>query len=169
MPARASRSPRFSALVRPFLRMAASAASKSPFTSCRARLASVMPTPVSSRRRLISSMLTAMLSPFLFLFSCFVFVVVGFVYSGSGLGPAGGSGFHRLFRVAGDQLDCLDGVVVARHREVNRTWVGVSVYQGDDRQAELAGFLDSVDVGHDIKNKHRAGLGAHVFDAAVQK
>ena len=64
-PARASRSPRLSALVIPFLRIASRALSKSPFASSNACLASVRPTPVRFFSLFMSSIDTAIYFSFL--------------------------------------------------------------------------------------------------------
>ena len=72
MPSRVSRSPRFSAFVRPFSRIALRALSKSPLASTRAFLASVKPTPDNSLSFLIASMvISAILYSFYLLFCLF--------------------------------------------------------------------------------------------------
>src|SRR5579862_319454 len=136
-PERASRSPRFSALVRPFWRICSRALSKSPPASVRACLASVMPTPVSSRRRLIDSIgMSAILNlhPFYRRFLFGIFGWPGFFGGGlfglllrfvSRFGDLFLAGFNSRLHVIEHQVDGFGGVIVGRDGISHGRRVGV--------------------------------------------
>ena len=64
------------------------------------------------------------------------------------------------------QLHGADGVVVARDGVVHQVGVVVGVHHGDDRDAELLGFLHGDVLVADVDHEQRVGQAVHFLDAA---
>src|ERR1039458_2826423 len=177
MPARASFSPRFSALVRPFLRIAVSALSKSPLVSSSALLASVSPTPVRSLRRFTAAISTAItLLLFSFFFSFFWFLCLGFSCNFFGiflslidrLFSRGLACFYGMLHIIHNKLDGLYGVVVRRNWVGYQSRVNIGVDHGNDRHTKFGSFTYSVFVMQNINDKNCARLFVQFLNAAIQ-
>src|SRR6187402_1966712 len=72
----------------------------------------------------------------------------------------------RVGSGAGVQLDGADGVVVTRDGVVDEGRVVVGIDDGDDRDAELAGFLDGDVFVTDVDDEQGVRQTIHVLDAA---
>src|SRR5690606_17077895 len=94
--------------------------------------------------------------------------VVGelFLADAGGLRRGGLAFQHGVGRGAGIQLHGADRVVIARDRVVDQGRVVVGVDDGDDRDAELLGFLDRDVLVADVDHEQRVGQAVHVLDAA---
>src|SRR5690606_24258700 len=64
------------------------------------------------------------------------------------------------------QLDRADGVIVARDGVVDQRRVVVGVDHGDNRDAELLGFLDRDVLVADVDHEQGVGQAVHLLDAA---
>src|SRR5690606_8278818 len=89
-----------------------------------------------------------------------------FLAHGRGAGRRGLALEHGLGGGARVPLHGADGVVVARDRVVDQGRVVVGVDDGDDRDAELLGFLDRDVLVADVDHEQRVGQAAHFLDAA---
>ena len=66
----------------------------------------------------------------------------------------------------GNDLNGLDGVVVAGDGVIHQLGIAVGVHQRHDRDAQFAGFGDGVVLALDIHHKHCVRRTVHVADAA---
>ena len=67
------------------------------------------------------------------------------------------------------ELDGAGGVVVARDRIGDAVRIAVGVEDRDDRDVQLAGFLDRDRFLVGVDHEHQVGHAAHVLDAAQRQ
>src|SRR3989344_3513545 len=156
IPCRVSRSARFPALTSPLWRRISWALPGSPPASSSAFFASIMPTPVSSRRCFTSLAETAML-----------FYPLDRLLLGRRLGR-GRAIVHCSGNELGHEHYGFDGVIVGRNDIINFFRIAIGINEPDYFHSHAPRFYDRDFIMVDVHHKHGIRKLFHVFDALEQ-